>query len=101
MYSCTLRFETERYDNLDVRNRICPICKQNVETEIHVLTQCPAYQLLRTDLVDKAEEIKADFVNMNEEQKCMLTLTNIEIAILNAKTCYNILVTRFDTLYHK
>ena len=44
-----LRLKTGRYlDDLDVSIRISPICKQNVETEMHVLTQCPAYQLLRS-----------------------------------------------------
>jgi hypothetical protein len=43
----------------------------------------PAYQLLRTV---KAKKINADFVNMNDEQKSMLALTNTEIAILTAKT---------------
>jgi hypothetical protein len=95
-----LRLETGRYENLDVNNRICPICKQNVETEIHVLTQCPAYQLLRNVLFDKAKDINADFINMNDEQKSMFVLSNPEIAKLTAKTCYNILLSRFDTLYH-
>lgn len=42
-----LRLETGRYENLAVRDRICPICKHCFETEVHVLTQCPAYQTLR------------------------------------------------------
>jgi hypothetical protein len=67
-----LRLETGRYVNIDVNNRICLICKQNVETEVHVLTQCPAYQLLRNVLFDKAKYIKADFINMNNEQKVCL-----------------------------
>jgi hypothetical protein len=49
---------------------------------------------------DKAKDINADFINMNDEQKSLFVLSNPEIAKLAAKTCYNILLTRFDKLYH-
>ena len=32
--------------------RICPICKKDVEDEIHVLTLCPAYQEKRSTLFE-------------------------------------------------
>ena len=32
--------------------RICPICKKDVEDEIHFLTLCPAYQEKRSTLFE-------------------------------------------------
>ena len=70
-----------------------------METEIHVLTQCQAYEPLRNLLYNQAKEINEEFSNMNDEQKCMFLLSNSEIARLSAKTCYYILQARYDILY--
>ena len=35
-----------------VLSRICPICKKDVEDEIHFLTLCPAYQEKRKNLFE-------------------------------------------------
>lgn len=94
-----LRLETGRYENLVVNDRICPICKLAVETELHVLTQCSAYQPLRNVLFDKAKDINVDFDDMDDVHKCMFVLSNVEIAKLTAKTCFNMLKVRFNTLY--
>ena len=79
---------------------ICPICKQGVETEIHVLTQCHLYQPLRQVLFDKAKEIDANFDSMSDENKFIFLLSNDDIVRLTAKTLFLILKTRTDTLYN-
>ena len=38
-----LRLGTGRYENLSVNERTCPFCKSVVESEKHVLLECPLY----------------------------------------------------------
>jgi septum formation inhibitor-activating ATPase MinD len=70
------------YENLDViiTGSVKFVNKMLKHKFIHVLTQCPAYQLLRKVLFDKAKDINSDFINMNNEQKSMFELSNPEIA---------------------
>ncbi len=35
------RLETGRYENLDINDRICPICNQEFKTKEYVLTHVP------------------------------------------------------------
>ena len=48
------RIETGRYEGLELKNRICPVCKNDIEDEIHVILHCPVYSDLRKTLFDKA-----------------------------------------------
>ncbi len=38
-----LNLEVGRYRGISIENRICPLCKNGVETEIHFLFECNAY----------------------------------------------------------
>ncbi len=42
-----IRLETGRYEGFDVDERICPICKNEIETDENVITRCPYYRVLR------------------------------------------------------
>ena len=44
----TLEIEKGRHKNIPVENRICPVCRSNVETEIHFLQDCGEYNDPRT-----------------------------------------------------
>ncbi len=50
-----------RYTHLDINERICPICNQEVETEEHVLTRCPAYMIFRNELYTASSDINDVF----------------------------------------
>ncbi len=39
-----MRLETGRYEGLEVEDHICPIYKNEIETEEHVITRCPILQ---------------------------------------------------------
>ena len=39
-----LRIETGRYFGLEVKDRICEACQEQVEDEIHFLIKCPCYK---------------------------------------------------------
>ena len=49
-----MAIETDRYIRPYTKpeERICPICKKDVEDEIHFLTLCPAYQEKRKKLFE-------------------------------------------------
>lgn len=43
-----LEIEVGRHKNIDAKDRICRICRQDVETEEHFLRFCPKYSYIRT-----------------------------------------------------
>ena len=45
-----IRLETGRYEGLEERERLCPFCQDVVESELHVLVECPFYADLRENL---------------------------------------------------
>jgi hypothetical protein len=45
-----LRIETGRYENKNVNERVCFICRDQIEDEKHVLLDCPLYADLRESL---------------------------------------------------
>ncbi len=83
--------ETGRYEHLNVNERVCPICKTEVESEEHVLTRYHAYIDFRNELYNYANDINADFSNVNDCDKMCFILVNPDICRKSAKTCYEIL----------
>ena len=51
-----VRIKTDRYEGLELNRRICPLCKNGIEDEIHVMLHCPVYSNLRKVLLDKAAQ---------------------------------------------
>ena len=94
-----IRIETGRYEGLELKNRICPVCKNDIEDEVHVILHCPVYSDLRKTLFDKAAQINTNFLNMGTIDKFIFLFTNAEMIKLCAKTCFQILQKRHDILY--
>ncbi len=98
-----IRPETGCYEHFNVDERICPICNTEVESEEHVLTRCHAYTWptqvldmnLYADARADANDINADFNNMNDCDKMCFTLVNPT----NVKTCYEILCHSTEEFY--
>ena len=44
-----LKIETGRYRRLAIQDRICDLCGQNIEDELHFVFACPLYNDLRND----------------------------------------------------
>ena len=97
-----IRLETGRYERLQVEQRTCFQCVDNVETEEHVLLMCPLYDDLRLKLFDSLITYFPFFGSLNESQKLSVILScdHIEIMRLCAKTCFEILMRRRSLLYH-
>ena len=58
-----LEIEKGRHRNLPVENRICPVCRTDVETELHFLQECAEYNNLRTRYFGNNTS-HADWVNI-------------------------------------
>ena len=49
-----LQIETGRYNNVNLQDRKCPICRgEQIEDEIHFLLHCSCYTVIRKALFDK------------------------------------------------
>ena len=94
-----LRIETGRYEGLPEPQRTCFVCGDLVEDERHVLTVCPLYTDIRTDLINTCEDIIPGFLNWNIDQKFSAFLANEQFVRPCAKACKAILDRRFSFLY--
>ncbi len=74
-----IRLETGRYEHLNIDERVCPTCNTEVESEEHVLTRCHTYIDFRNELYNYANDINADFSNMNDCDKMCFILANPDI----------------------
>lgn len=91
-----IRLETGRYVGLPVENRTCFNCVGNVETEEHVLLDCPLYDDLRREYV-AALDINFDSFSRND-QLCFI-LSDEQTVRLSAKFCFYALRRRRTILY--
>lgn len=96
-----LRIETGRYENLPLFERKCPFCVDKVETEMHVLLECPMYVLDRQLLFEKANSVIASFHTLCDTEKLRFIFTHPDMIRILAKTCFNILRFRNNQLYSK
>ena len=94
-----LRIETGRYEQLEVNDRKCPFCSQDVETELHALLKCKEYVNIRNILFEKASSLESNFRDFTDIEKLKFLFSNEEMIRSSAKTCYNILQKRNNLLY--
>ena len=94
-----LRIETGRYEQLEVNDRKCPFCTQDVETELHALLKCKEYVDIRNILFEKASSLESNFRDFTDIEKLKFVFSNEKMIRLSAKTCFNILQKRNNLLY--
>ena len=94
-----IRLETGRYERLEVNDRLCPLCEEDVEDEIHVLLNCKYHQDQRDYLINVFNENNIDFNGMTNDTKLITILNNEKCIVPCAKTCYNILQNRTKIIY--
>ncbi len=73
-----IRLETGRYEDLEVDECICLICKNEIETEEHVIT--------RNILYNACNQLCDDFNSFTDIKKLCFILSNPDRCILSAKT---------------
>ena len=88
-----LMIEQGRHKQLPVENRLCPLCKLEVEDEYHFITQCRNLNNPRTNLFDKITDVIPDFIHYNNVEKFKFLLAPKEMDI--SKIC----VTEINNMY--
>ena len=64
-----LRIETGRYENIREDQRICPICKSDIENETHAILKRYLCEKMRATRVDTAVSICTDFDSLSDIEK--------------------------------
>ena len=72
-----IRIETGRYERIALENRLCIHCNA-IESETHVICECPLYHDLRNTLFGQAKLIIQNFDYLNVEEKMCAVLSNNE-----------------------
>jgi hypothetical protein len=97
-----IRLETGRYEGLQEHERLCPFCKDCVESEIHTLLQCTAYIDLHGLLFESICKIIPDFMSYSDVAKLEIILASNDEKVIKtcAKICQSILSRRRQLLYN-
>ena len=91
-----LRIETGRYDCLEEEQRICFNCNDTIESEAHVLLDCPLYQQIRESWFVKLGQHIPEFYAKPKQEKslCIFSCDIIPVIRLSAKIWSDILKER-------
>lgn len=89
-----IRIETGRYENINVNERLCPLCHTSIEDEMHVILYCNIYDDIRITLIERACAISDEFSNFDDISKLCFLFSHPDLIRLCAKTCFKILQRR-------
>ena len=93
-----IEVELGRFRNIDLENRICPMCHSDVEDEFHLLSLCNVYDDLRTVLYTKTSNLYPDFDSFDDVEKFMFINDNMQTAL--SKFLYSAMKRRKECLYN-
>ena len=62
-----LMIEKGRYENMQLNDRRCPFCPDQIENEFHFLIKCPVYTELRRKLLDDINDVVLGFFYPQDE----------------------------------
>ena len=77
-----------------VNERKCFVCKDNVEDECHVITQCPLYADIREHMFHQISSHDARFNELSSFEKLCYVMSDDGHIRTTAKACYDILQRR-------
>ena len=89
-----LMIEKGRHLKLPLDERVCPVCQEGTEDEIHFLVQCNYYEILRKPLLDKCSELRPQFCFYSDEQKFTFMMTTPILMGDVSKFVYTALIDR-------
>ena len=72
-----------RYRHITLKDRICQLCINAVEDEIHFLCECTRYMDDRQSLCQEAKEVDLLLMHMDIIKQYMLLVTNLQKVWLN------------------
>jgi hypothetical protein len=79
----SLEIEKGRHQNIPLNERICKLCKLEIEDEIHCLLQCPILNSFRTEAMQQISDICKIFASLDNKSKFIWLLSNENIIIIN------------------
>jgi hypothetical protein len=82
---------------MPVAERVCPFCEEFIETEMHVLLQCPLYNQIRDVIYEKAQSVDTSFYDMTDNDKFVFMFSHPDMVRMLAKSCCDILKIRNNT----
>ncbi len=97
-----IRLETGRYErgrHLPVDQRTCYVCTNAVESELHVIIDCPLYTDFREDLFSYCNDANPQFNDMVDLEKLNFVLSSPFVAKTSAKFLSNVLKRRRVLVY--
>ena len=94
-----IRLETGRYQQVPVDQRLCPFACAQVESEAHIIIDCPIYEDLRSDVWRAARAHEPLFDNLNSSHK-LCTIMGIPDIRATGVLCKLILKRRRCLLYN-
>ena len=77
-----LQIEIGRYRNIHLSERVCQICNNEVEDEIHFLLSCNAYAEPRSKMFRKAYEFDDSFFLQNHFEQFTFLLSNLQKTVI-------------------
>ena len=77
-----LNIERGRYQKLQVKDRICQLCFNKIEDEIHFLLDCPSLEQTRSPIIHEIASLYPNFHSLTQENKFIWLLINEDDVIL-------------------
>ena len=84
-----LAIEKGRHQNIPLNERICKLCKLEIEDEIHFLLQCPILNSFRTEAMQQISDICKNSASLDKKSKFIWLLSNENIIIIKTVDVIN------------
>ena len=83
---------------LEPHERICEVCKNGVEDEIHFLINCPLYDAHRQAIINQCKDFKPNFQYYTDREKFLFIMTSKNLYCMLAKFVHDALDVREEHL---
>ena len=67
--------EVGRHMKLPKEERVCEVCNNGIEDEIHFLVKCKLYETLREPILDICTELRPQFRYYSDQEKFIFLMT--------------------------
>ena len=78
-----MNIERGRYCNLEIKDRKCELCKNNIEDEIHFLLVCPNLDTSRKPFLELINNYNKNFNSLSDCNKFLWLLSNEDRYVIN------------------
>ena len=78
----SLYIEKGRHLNIPLEERVCLLCKSNIEDEFHFVIECNKLEPLRTKLYKNISDIVPSFLSMSKQEKFNFILSSNDYDIM-------------------